>query len=299
MGAYEPEAACLLNHCQTAVLRLPKLNKHIQDASLCPTWPVISSLVRDGLTVNANPVALISTYQTNTGYTAEIIRLVKSQSIFPPECLLAQLPRTTDARKTSYLFMHCRPGCRRCILSGWQHYKNKKNLAHKASLLCHALDCSGGSLADLRAKAQTAEEQTGDQSLQQLMPVHEKQVPLRHKRQLERRGHAHLGHTNLPGAISVKGFPNSFIQADRSRRHLAQAANKKKNKRKSRVGSFSLLSNDKKSNPLQVIRARRQVENEKKQPEKDFLLFARPGGSSGIGNVVTRAEVTWEVKPRA
>lgn len=41
-------------------------------------------------------------------------------------------------------------------------------------------------------------------------------------------------------------------QADRSRRHLVQAASKKKNKRKSRLGSFSLLSNDKKSNPLQV-----------------------------------------------
>ena len=40
-------------------------------------------------------------------------------------------------------------------------------------------------------------------------------------------------------------------QADRSRRHLAQAANKKKSKRKSRVGSFSLLSNDK-TTPLQV-----------------------------------------------
>lgn len=40
-------------------------------------------------------------------------------------------------------------------------------------------------------------------------------------------------------------------QADRSRRHLAQASSKKK-KRISRVGSFSLLSNDKKSTPLQV-----------------------------------------------
>lgn len=43
-----------------------------------------------------------------------------------------------------------------------------------------------------------------------------------------------------------------MYQADRSRRHLVQAANKKKSKRKSRVGSFSLLSSDKKSNPLQV-----------------------------------------------
>ncbi|XP_077592408.1 uncharacterized protein LOC144209779 [Stigmatopora nigra] len=171
-------------------------------------------------------------------------------------------------------------------------------LCLQASLLCHALDCSGGSRADLCAKAQTAEEQTGDRALQELMPAHEKQVPLRHKRQLERRGHAHLGHTNLPGAISVKGFPNSFIQADRSRRHLAQAANKKKNKRKSRVGSFSLLSNDKKSNPLQVIRARRQVKNEQKQPKKVLHPFMHPGGLSLMGKA-PRVEVIPVKEPTA
>ncbi|XP_061522762.1 uncharacterized protein si:dkey-12l12.1 isoform X2 [Phycodurus eques] len=119
-------------------------------------------------------------------------------------------------------------------------------LCLQASLLSHALDCSGGSPADLCVNTQTTDEQ----------------VLLRRKRQLEKRGHAYPVHSNLPGVISAKGFPNSLIQADRSRRHLAQAANKKKNKRKSRVGSFSLLSNDKKSNPLQVIRARRQVTNE-------------------------------------
>ncbi|XP_057680323.1 uncharacterized protein si:dkey-12l12.1 isoform X6 [Corythoichthys intestinalis] len=166
-------------------------------------------------------------------------------------------------------------------------------LCLQASLLSHALDCSGGSLPDLCAKAQTAEEQTGDLGLQRPMSPHEEQVQLRRKRQLERRGHAHLGHANLPGAFSVKGFPNSLIQSDRSRRHLAQAANKKKNKRKSRVGSFSLLSNDKKSNLLQVIRARRQVENEGKKPEQTsqekasekFVLFLRPGAYSTTSTV--------------
>ncbi|XP_077411092.1 uncharacterized protein LOC144040612 [Vanacampus margaritifer] len=147
-------------------------------------------------------------------------------------------------------------------------------LCLQASLLSHALDCSGGRLTNLCVNTQTADEQTGEQGLQQSLPASEEQVLHRHKRQLERRSHAHPGHTKLPGAFTVKGFPNSLFQADRSRRHLAQAANKKKNKRKSRVGSFSLLSNDKLSNPLQVIRARRQV----KQPK--FATFGRPARSA-------------------
>ncbi|XP_057680321.1 uncharacterized protein si:dkey-12l12.1 isoform X4 [Corythoichthys intestinalis] len=158
-------------------------------------------------------------------------------------------------------------------------------LCLQASLLSHALDCSGGSLPDLCAKAQTAEEQTGDLGLQRPMSPHEEQVQLRRKRQLERRGHAHLGHANLPGAFSVKGFPNSLIQADRSRRHLVRAANKNNN-RKTRVGSFSLLSNDKKLNPLQVIRARRQVENEQTNQGKTIdkrPWFLRPGGTGAFG----------------
>ncbi|XP_057680320.1 uncharacterized protein si:dkey-12l12.1 isoform X3 [Corythoichthys intestinalis] len=168
-------------------------------------------------------------------------------------------------------------------------------LCLQASLLSHALDCSGGSLPDLCAKAQTAEEQTGDLGLQRPMSPHEEQVQLRRKRQLERRGHAHLGHANLPGAFSVKGFPNSLIQSDRSRRHLAQAANKKKNKRKSRVSSFSLLINDKKFNPLQVIRARRQVENEQTNqgntPETG-LWFLRLDAYRGFGQGRPKVEVT-------
>ncbi|XP_050922550.1 uncharacterized protein si:dkey-12l12.1 [Lates calcarifer] len=131
-------------------------------------------------------------------------------------------------------------------------------LCLQASLLSHALDCSGATQGELCVSGQTADGQYDDQKQQRALPLTEGLVLLRRKRQFERRGPTHLSHSSLPGAVSVKGFPNTLIQADRSRRHLGQAANKKK-KRISRVGSFSLLSNDKKSNPLQVIRARRQV----------------------------------------
>ncbi|XP_070784606.1 uncharacterized protein [Enoplosus armatus] len=131
-------------------------------------------------------------------------------------------------------------------------------LCLQASLLSHALDCSGATQGELCVGGQTADGQYDDQKQQRALSLTEGQV-FRRKRQLERRGPTHLSHSSLPGAVSVKGFPNTLIQADRSRRHLAQAAIKKKNKRKSRVGSFSLLSNDKTSNPLQVTRARRQV----------------------------------------
>ncbi|XP_076014358.1 uncharacterized protein LOC143006897 isoform X2 [Genypterus blacodes] len=114
-------------------------------------------------------------------------------------------------------------------------------LCLQASLLSHALDCSG-----TQREVCVSGHATDTQML------------LRQRRQLERRGHTHLRHNSLPGSISVRGFPNTLIQADRARRHLAQAGNKKKSKRKSRVGSFSLLSNYP-STPLQITRARRQV----------------------------------------
>ncbi|XP_035798606.1 uncharacterized protein si:dkey-12l12.1 [Amphiprion ocellaris] len=134
-------------------------------------------------------------------------------------------------------------------------------LCLQASLLSHAFDCSGASHGEPCVSRQTADEQNVEQRQQKALPLTEGLVFFRRKRQLERRGPTHLSHSSLPGAVSVKGFPNTLIQADRSRRHLVQAANKKKNKRKPRVGSFSLLSNDKKSTPLQfqVTRARRQV----------------------------------------
>ncbi|XP_074549894.1 uncharacterized protein LOC141807655 [Halichoeres trimaculatus] len=131
-------------------------------------------------------------------------------------------------------------------------------LCLQASLLSHALDCSGSTQGELCVSGQTADRQY-DEKQQRAAPLPEGLVLFRRKRQLEHRGPTHLSHSSLPGAVSVKGFPNTLIQADRSRRHLAQTAAKKKNKRKSRVGSFSLLSNDKKSNPLQVTRAKRQV----------------------------------------
>ncbi|XP_044194752.1 uncharacterized protein si:dkey-12l12.1 [Thunnus albacares] len=150
-------------------------------------------------------------------------------------------------------------------------------LCLQASLLSHALDCSGATQGELCVSGQTADEQTDDQRQQRALPLKEGLVFFRHKRQLERRGPTHLSHSSQPGAVSVKGFPNTLIQADRSRRHLTQAPSKKKSKRKSRVGSFSLLSNDKKSTPLQVTRAKRQVKNE---PSK------RKSGRSGAFSVL-------------
>ena len=40
------------------------------------------------------------------------------------------------------------------------------------------------------------------------------QVLLRRKRHLELRGPTHLSHSSRPGAISVKGFPNTLIQVN-------------------------------------------------------------------------------------
>ncbi|AWP20755.1 Hypothetical protein SMAX5B_002034 [Scophthalmus maximus] len=153
-------------------------------------------------------------------------------------------------------------------------------LCLQASLLSHALDCSGATQGELCVSGQTADGQYDDQKQQRALPLTEGLVLFRRRRQLDRRGPTHLSHSSLPGAVSVKGFPNTLIQADRSRRHLAQASSKKK-KRISRVGSFSLLSNDKKSTPLQVTRARRQVISEPAKKGKSgragaFSVLADP-----------------------
>ncbi|CAK6971254.1 uncharacterized protein si:dkey-12l12.1 [Scomber scombrus] len=153
-------------------------------------------------------------------------------------------------------------------------------LCLQASLLSHALDCSGATQGELCVSGQTADEQNDDQRQQRALPLKEGLVLFRRKRQLERRGPTHVSHSSQPGAVSVKGFPNTLIQADRSRRHLPQAATKKKNKRKSRVGSFSLLSNDKTSTPLQVTRAKRQVKNEMPKRGKS----GRSGAFSVLGD---------------
>ncbi|XP_051796716.1 uncharacterized protein si:dkey-12l12.1 [Acanthochromis polyacanthus] len=160
-------------------------------------------------------------------------------------------------------------------------------LCLQASLLSHAFDCSGASHGELCVSRQTADEQNDEQKQQKALPLTEGLVLFRRKRQLERRGPTHLSHSSQPGAVSVKGFPNTLIQADRSRRHLIQAANKKKNKRKPRVGSFSLLSNDKNSTPLQfqVTRARRQV-----KPDPPKRGKGRSGAYSVLGDPLTEGQ---------
>ncbi|KAM9417797.1 uncharacterized protein ACWYII_023629 isoform 1-T1 [Salvelinus alpinus] len=87
-------------------------------------------------------------------------------------------------------------------------------------------------------------------------------------------------HSSLPGSFSTKGFPNTLIQVqtDRARRHLGQSGTKKKNKPKSRVGSFSLLSNNKPSSAIQVTRVRRSTEKEKKKGKPR----GRPGAYSAM-----------------
>ncbi|XP_063768945.1 uncharacterized protein si:dkey-12l12.1 [Eleginops maclovinus] len=145
-------------------------------------------------------------------------------------------------------------------------------LCLQASLLSHALDCSAAQ-GELCVSAQTADAQYEDQKQQRALPLPEGLVLFRRKRQLERRGPTHMSHNSLPGAVTAKGFPNSLIQADRSRRHL------KKKPRKSRAGTYSLLSNDKTA-PLQVIRVRRQ---EKLDPPKRANT-GRSGAFSVLGD---------------
>ncbi|RVE58901.1 hypothetical protein OJAV_G00198660 [Oryzias javanicus] len=155
-------------------------------------------------------------------------------------------------------------------------------LCLQASLLSEALDCSGASRGELCVRGQTTNRQQDDPSEQRALPFTDGLVSFRRKRQLERRGPTHLSHLSLPGAVSVRGFPKTLIQADRSRRHLTQAA-KKKSKRKTRPGTFSLLSNDKTSSPLQVVRVRRQV---KLDPPKRGKT-GRTGAFSVLGDPQT------------
>ncbi|KAM4543638.1 uncharacterized protein V3H82_021528 [Fundulus diaphanus] len=153
-------------------------------------------------------------------------------------------------------------------------------LCLQASLLSHALDCSEGSQGELCAGGATADRQHDDKRQQRGLHLGEQLDLLRRKRQLERRGPTHLSHPSLPGAVSVKGYPNTLIQADRSRRHLTQAANKKKKMHKHRPGYLSLLSNDKTANPLQVTRVRRQVKLDPSKRGKS----GRSGAFSVLGD---------------
>ncbi|KAF7213992.1 uncharacterized protein si:dkey-12l12.1 [Nothobranchius furzeri] len=126
-------------------------------------------------------------------------------------------------------------------------------LCLQASLLSHAEASQGEACVGGR----TADRQLCGKREPRPLPLDERLDLVRRKRQLERRGPTHLSHSSLPGAFSVKGFPNTLIQADRSRRHLTPAVTKKN--RRPRPGTFSLLSFDRKDNPLQVTRVRRQV----------------------------------------
>ncbi|CAI5673399.1 unnamed protein product [Oreochromis niloticus] len=157
-------------------------------------------------------------------------------------------------------------------------------LCLQASLLSHAFDCSGASRGEPCVSGQTADGQSDDQTQQRGLPLPEGLALFRRKRQLEQRDHTHLSHSSLPGAVSVKGFPKTLIQADRSRRHLVTAASKKKTKRnKLRPGSFSLLSNNKETTPVQLIRARRQVKLDPAKRGKS----GRSGAFSVLGDPQT------------
>ncbi|KAI4877838.1 hypothetical protein NFI96_021887 [Prochilodus magdalenae] len=125
-------------------------------------------------------------------------------------------------------------------------------------LLTHALDCADGGR---------------DCAGREVSEVSEVKVRVRRHPDSDRERGGHLDQASLPGTFSAKGFPNTLIQADRSRRHLN--SNKKKHvTRKSRVGTYSLLkhnlsnplqwSTDTAINPLpgsllQVVRARRNA----------------------------------------
>uniref|UniRef100_A0A3B5AKD4 Agouti domain-containing protein n=1 Tax=Stegastes partitus TaxID=144197 RepID=A0A3B5AKD4_9TELE len=150
-------------------------------------------------------------------------------------------------------------------------------LCLQASLLSHAFDCSGASHGELCVSRQTADEQVRDALLMDVIVRGGQGCSLCISHHL-----CCCDNTGVSAAClsrfkycllaanciitnpclkrnrkepKLSGSCTASWQrkmADRSRRHLVQAANKKKNKRKPRVGSFSLLSNDKKSTPLQV-----------------------------------------------
>ncbi|KAK2859386.1 hypothetical protein Q5P01_004006 [Channa striata] len=160
-------------------------------------------------------------------------------------------------------------------------------LCLQASLLSHTLGYSGVTQGELCVSGQTADGQYDDQKQQRALPLTEGLVMFRRKRQLERRGPTHISHSSQPGAVTAKGFPNALIQADRSWQHLVQAANKKKNRHISRVGSFSLICNQK-TTPLKVTRAKRQV---KPMPARRDSS-GRSGAFSVLGDPQNDAKTT-------
>ncbi|KAK6299927.1 hypothetical protein J4Q44_G00299600 [Coregonus suidteri] len=152
--------------------------------------------------------------------------------------------------------------------------------------LTHGADCTGTSQGEDCVGGQTIEGK--NDGLLRLMPSAPRETHTQTKPQRGRLGaHSTLGwkddnipsdvpldrqkrelgkHSSLPGSFSAKGFPNTLIQVqtERARRHLGQSGTKKNNKPKSRVGSFSLLSNNNPSATIQVTRVRRQLQKERK-----------------------------------
>ncbi|XP_035616055.1 uncharacterized protein si:dkey-12l12.1 isoform X4 [Oncorhynchus keta] len=141
--------------------------------------------------------------------------------------------------------------------------------------LTRGADCTGTSPVEDCVNGQTT---GGKDGFLRLMPsapreTHTQKKPQRWKDDnilsavsLDRQESEFGKHSSLPGSFSTKGFPNTLIQVqtERARRHLGQSGTKKKNKPKSRVGSFSLLSNNP-SAAIQVTRVRRQLQKEKKK----------------------------------
>nr|XP_046148255.1 uncharacterized protein LOC123991095 isoform X2 [Oncorhynchus gorbuscha] len=165
--------------------------------------------------------------------------------------------------------------------------------------LTHGADCTGSSQENNCVSGQT----TGgkNEGLVRLKPsaarkTHNQKQPQmwlgddlpsdvlldRQKRQLGR-------NSLLPGSFSAEGFPNTLIkvQTERARRHLGQLGTKK-NKYKSRVGSFSLLSNNPTAS-LQVTRVRRQVQNERKK--------VKSRGRVGAYSVAGRVDSSHKIPP--
>ncbi|KAJ8376754.1 hypothetical protein SKAU_G00073340 [Synaphobranchus kaupii] len=102
--------------------------------------------------------------------------------------------------------------------------------------------------------------------------------PSRVKRQLERERDRHKK-LLYPGGTSMTGQPMRLMLAERERERRQLPAPKKKPKKKPRVGSFSLLSH-RQPTSLQVIRARRQLQNAKKKKK-------RPTGKLGQYSVLS------------
>ncbi|KAK2869901.1 hypothetical protein QQF64_022172 [Cirrhinus molitorella] len=111
-------------------------------------------------------------------------------------------------------------------------------LCLQGCLLTHALDCTGRSVDC--ANTEVTEVKVKDEPLSFL-------VRARRQAQL----------TQRPGSYSARGSPNTLIQTDRSRRHLNTS---KKKPHRSRIGSYSLLSHNHATSPLQVVSVHRHIE---------------------------------------